>query len=153
MTGRLHRLSLRRRAMALLLFGVAYTAYGVRMAYDPPDAARHLGPVWLPIVAFIVGGLLTVHSAASRRTEWWGFTALYTLSGLWALHYVPEAFTADDTARAVAGLVHWTYVTVVVLLIAGWAEPPPQGRAGSVKSEQQQVHLEEQQRRADDGEG
>jgi hypothetical protein len=114
----------RRRAMALILFGVVYLTYGVGLMLSP--APHSVGPWWWPGVLFAGGGLLTLYSAVRDRphNEWIGFTTLQVVSVVWAVNWL-MLLVHDAGVRPWSGLLIWSFVTLIVTLLAGWTEPPP----------------------------
>lgn len=113
----------RRRALALLLFALVYIVYGCGLYWSPPP--EQVGPRWWPGVLFVTAGSITLYSALRDRprNEWVGFTTLYVTSIIWALNFI-VLVVIDAGARPWSGLLIWSFVTLLLLLLAGWAEPP-----------------------------
>lgn len=128
-TLRAFRLTLGRRGLVLVLFGVIYGLIGVNYMQGnlSPTAEANLALAlrWLPIeawgVAWLVGaGLALVASHWPPGRDWWGYAVLSALSIAWC------AFSA---AGAMYGAQYWlsgallyACLTAVLLIVAGWPE-------------------------------
>jgi hypothetical protein len=118
-----------RRAMALILFGVVFLAYGlsIRGSATPGTYMAMLPGEVLALVWGGVGAVAITAGIIHPKHEWVGFVGLMVVAFLQAAGMAASGIFLDYP-RAVGGCVIWLLVVGLVLLIAGWPEPPPRER-------------------------
>jgi hypothetical protein len=125
-----------RRGAVLLILGIAWVLQGARVAvrpYSPPEHLHEMLPGWLRVGMWVVAGGIAVYAAFRRHPgqDTPGFVALMVPLGIRAFSYVWGSFTwlFTEQGSAVAALdaTLWIVLVVLVVTIAGWAEPRPQG--------------------------
>lgn len=126
-------LRLGRRGTLLALFGVllglGYGAtvfrggFGGDLPPGIPGATRAWGTLWM------ITGLIAVCNAFLKQ-DGWGFAALQGMVAAWAIMQI-LAGLAGMRGAAVEGFV-WLVLSVILSVITGWPEPPPErvGRHG-----------------------
>lgn len=140
-----HRM--RRRTLFLLLAGLAYLFFSAGLIFSYPAPSTHA--YRFGGVVFAITGAVAVGCAWQPRLHWVGYAALTVGSGLWAAQYL-VGWVNGDHAGAWAGFFVALLVTGAHVVVAGWAEAPPRGIVGSTMGEQQEEHLEVEQRRRED---
>lgn len=131
-----------RRARFLLMFGAIYIVYGFALLKSPnaPNLAiinkltYHAAVIAVP---WVVSGLIAIWSGITHpKHEWFGFTALYFMAGLWATSFGISGI-ARTMDRPWPGIIVWSLVVGVILLIAGWPDPDvPEPLRGPTEEEQ-----------------
>jgi hypothetical protein len=146
------RLRLRKRATFLVMFGVLYVLVGVNVAVG--SAARFESiplvgpaldhPAWSALWAG--AGLLAIGAAlrpdrAGRARDAAGFVALLVPPALWTLFYVISLIAwltgTGGASTAGGGALAYAFTWSVVMLAAGWPNPPapdPNGRRRRLES-------------------
>jgi hypothetical protein len=128
-----------RRGLFLLLFGLVYLVYGVASYLSPPPTNLWVA-VWVPSLAFGISGFVALLTGVLHpRLEWLGFVCLYLTAGLWSVQYM--AAWVAGVPRAWAGFVVWLLVVLILLLVSGWAEPPPQDVVKDALDQHQQEQM------------
>lgn len=132
----IRRLRARKRAEFLTMFGLLFVLVGANLLFaDALPRFEHVpvvgqaldSPLWG--VVWIVGGLVALVVALSgTRRDHPGFVALLVPSGLWTLFYLAAVgawlFGAGGRPATVSGVLAYAFVWSVVMLTAGWPNPP-----------------------------
>lgn len=137
------RLRVGRRGTALLLFGSIFAVYGCGLISSPTPIPPGLevvaelvaylgGPSDLPGGMWLTLALIGTAAAFLRDpiAQGLGFGALMLMPALWSLFYLVAwiAWLTPGTTwafeRGWAGSLVWGLFVGLILLIAGWPEPP-----------------------------
>lgn len=133
----LRRLSrqLGRRGAILSCYGTVWTLYGVAQLTSPQPDQRGLGlllnvaPLQLWACAWLLAGITALVCAwAPPGRDAAAFLALPLVVVPWMASYLVTWILGDFPRGWVAAAV-WTAITVPVLVVAGWQEPPRRKRA------------------------
>lgn len=129
------KLRLGRRGAILLCYGTVWTAIGWGQIVQPQPDQRGLKllldilplPVWGSL--WIAAGLIAVVCAwAPPGRDAPAFLALPLIVVPWMASYF-AAWLFGDFPRGWAASAVWAAITVPVLVVAGWQEPPRRKRA------------------------
>lgn len=124
-----------RRGAILTCYGAVWTLYGTAQLLTPSSDQRGLGvllniaPLTAWACAWIVAGLIALACAwAPPGRDAPAFLALPLVVVPWMASYLVTWAMGDFPRGWVAAAV-WTAITVPVLVVAGWPEPPRGKRA------------------------
>lgn len=134
-----------RRGMVLLLLGTLWVVQGIALRSAPyvndtdPTVLYEYLPVNLRCGLWVVSGIvaMTVAACFSPHRDRHGYTVLVVLplergfSLLWG--WVMTFFPGDGGyAPGLRGAATWFAVTVIVMIVAGWPEPPAKARRAAL---------------------
>lgn len=125
------------RGRVLLAFGVAWVAYGVNLAVEPPLATsfRWSGlfhealPIWLRVLLWSGSGTVSIIAAFMPRgsKDSWGFVAVMFMPAermaSYLVGYFSHLFGGTGSPAYLASAFLWAAVVSVVLVCAQWPEP------------------------------
>ncbi|MFJ8016256.1 hypothetical protein [Streptomyces sp. NPDC096339] len=129
------RRRLGRRGVILTCYGLVWILYGYGQLVTPQPDQRGLGlalrliPLDTWAWGWITAGAIAVVCAwAPPGRDAAGFVGLVLIVVPWMASYLTTWLLGDYPRGWVAAAI-WTVITVPVMVVAGWPEPPRQKRA------------------------
>ncbi|MFD8949476.1 hypothetical protein ACFV0B_11535 [Streptomyces xanthophaeus] len=124
-----------RRGTILTCYGLVWVLYGVAQQITPQVDQRglklllNLAPIEFWGWCWIIAGLIALASAwAPPGRDAAGFAALAVIVAPWTATYL-ATWALGEFPRGWVAAAIWTVITVPVIVVAGWPEPPRRKRA------------------------